>query len=90
MKLRSTYLPLAATLRDEATTANRETPILLAHGTEDPLVAPKLGEETRDLLVEQRYRVSWKTYPMPHAVCPEEIADIRAFLTTAFGGRGQA
>jgi phospholipase/carboxylesterase len=24
--------------------------------------------------------VQWHTYPMPHAVCPEEIADISAFL----------
>jgi phospholipase/carboxylesterase len=24
--------------------------------------------------------VQWRAYPMPHSVCPEEIADISAFL----------
>ena len=26
------------------------------------------------------YPVEWREYPMPHSVCPEEIADIAAFL----------
>ena len=26
------------------------------------------------------YRVDWHQYPMPHSVCPDEVADIEAFL----------
>ena len=26
------------------------------------------------------YPVDWREYPMPHSVCPQEIADIAAFL----------
>ena len=30
------------------------------------------------------YTVDWFEYPMPHAVCPEEIADISRWLTLCF------
>jgi phospholipase/carboxylesterase len=26
------------------------------------------------------YPVQWREYPMPHSVCPQEIADIATFL----------
>jgi phospholipase/carboxylesterase len=31
-------------------------------------------------LTELGYRVAWREYPMPHAVCGEEIADVAAWL----------
>jgi phospholipase/carboxylesterase len=31
-------------------------------------------------LKTQGYAVEWRDYPMPHSVCPAEIADIREFL----------
>jgi phospholipase/carboxylesterase len=31
------------------------------------------------------YRVDWREYPMPHAVCPEEIQDIGTWLRTGPG-----
>ena len=46
----------------------------------DPVVDVRLGEETRKALEARSYAVSWRTYPMPHAVCPEEIADITSWL----------
>ena len=77
----STYLPLDWTIDTESHDANRQTPVFLAHGTLDPLVDPSLGETTRTLLEERSYQVFWKTYPMPHAVCAEEIADLRTWIT---------
>jgi len=76
----STYLPLHQTFDAEASDANRATPIFQAHGTADPMVAMSLGETTRDFLKERGYSIEWKDYPMPHAVCPDEVADIRAWL----------
>jgi phospholipase/carboxylesterase len=38
------------------------------------------GPALRDALQARGYRVEWREYPMPHSVCPEEIADISAFL----------
>ncbi len=79
----STFLPLAWTVDAEAHQANRNTPIFLAHGTQDPLVPPSMGSGTRDFLQARGFTVEWKTYPMDHAVCPEEIGHIREFLGSA-------
>jgi len=76
----STYLPLADTLPAEAAQANRDIPVMLAHGTQDPLVPLALAEWSRDYLLQQEYTIDWRSYPMAHAVCPEEISDIRDWL----------
>jgi len=76
----SSYLPLADTLQAEAAEANRAVPLMMAHGTQDPVVPLPLAEQSRDLLQQQGYTVAWHTYPMAHAVCPEELLDIRAWL----------
>ena len=79
----STYLPLAWTIDAEALEANRNTPIFLGHGTLDPLVSVTLGSEARDFLRARGFTVEWKTYPIDHSVCPEEIEHIREFLGNA-------
>jgi len=84
----STYLPLEWTLEAEAHDANRATPVFMAHGSFDPLVPPMLGSGTRDLLLQHEYAVEWRTYPIPHAVSPDEIAHVRAWLATVFTERG--
>jgi phospholipase/carboxylesterase len=76
----STYLPLRNTLEAEASAANKQIPILMCHGTQDQVVQLGLGEQSRDLLVKLGYAVEWKTYPMPHSVCPEQIGDIAKWL----------
>lgn len=76
----SCYMLLAPQFSTEASAANLATPIFLAHGTQDPVVHPMLGEETRRLLEQSGYAVEWHTYPMPHSVCPEEIAHMAAWL----------
>ena len=76
----STYLPIAATLESERSEANREMPILMAHGQHDDLIPLGRAEASRDFLLKLHYEVAWKTYPMPHSVCAEEVADIARFL----------
>jgi phospholipase/carboxylesterase len=76
----STYLPLRNTLEAEAHPANAAVPIFQAHGTADPIVALSLGEGSRDLLRARGYEVDWRTYPMPHSVCADEVSDIREWL----------
>ena len=75
----STYLPIAAKL-GEAHTANRATPIFMAHGVYDDIIPLRRAEQSRDLLKQAGYEVEWHTYPMPHSVSPEEIGDIAQFL----------
>jgi phospholipase/carboxylesterase len=81
----SGYLPLAASFAAEAHCANAGTPIFLAHGTGDNVVPLPLGESTRVLLERNKYVVTWRTYPMPHSVCAQEISDIGEFLRVAYG-----
>jgi phospholipase/carboxylesterase len=76
----STYLPLRQTLAKEADAANRDVPILMCHGSYDPMVPLALGEASREALQGLGYGVDWRTYPMQHQVCMEEIADVSAWL----------
>ena len=76
----STYLIRPDDLAAEASPANRDVPIFMAHGTQDPLVRLEWGEAARQALEGRGYRVDWHTYPMPHAVVWEEIVAIGGFL----------
>jgi phospholipase/carboxylesterase len=76
----STYVPLADQLAAEADPANRGVPIFMAHGTADPMIALARAQASRDLLLQQGYAVEWHEYRMQHSVCPQEIADIGAWL----------
>ena len=76
----SGYLPLAATTAAERSAANRDTPVFLAHGRFDPMVALARGAATRDALLALGQPVQWHEYPMEHSVCAEEIADLNAWL----------
>jgi phospholipase/carboxylesterase len=81
----SCYLPLERTLAAEAHPANARTPVLLAHGRLDPVLPFAAGERARDALQARGQPVTWHAYTMPHSVCPEEIADISAFLNAVIG-----
>jgi phospholipase/carboxylesterase len=83
----SSYLPAADAVAREASPANRDVPIFMAHGTEDPLIPLALGHRTRDLLLAFGYRVTWREYAMPHSVCEAEIRDVSAWLRAVFGAR---
>jgi phospholipase/carboxylesterase len=77
----SCYLPCADSFAAEASAANARTPVMIAHGSEDPVVAYAMGTKTRDLLVKSGYAVEWHEYPMQHSVCLEEVRDIGTWLT---------
>jgi len=81
----SCYLPLPARLAAEANEANKPTPILMCHGTQDPVLPHALGLMARDWLRAAGYRVDWKEYPMQHQVCLPEIQDVAAWLRNLFG-----
>jgi phospholipase/carboxylesterase len=81
----SGYLPLADRFATERMQANANTPVFMAHGTQDPVVVLERGEKSRDALVAMGHPVQWHTYPMQHAVHPREIADIAAFLKQVLG-----
>ncbi|MGK2914144.1 MAG: alpha/beta hydrolase [Porticoccaceae bacterium] len=60
--------------------ANKTLPILVLHGDADPMVPAVMGERTVAALRQLGYAPAYKSYPMAHAVCAQEIADISAWL----------
>ena len=76
----SCFLPLTDKVAAEAVAVNRDVPIFMAHGTEDPVIPLQRAAISRDALRKLGYQVDWREYSMPHAVCPEEIGDVGAWL----------
>jgi phospholipase/carboxylesterase len=81
----SAYVPVGEKLSVEASTANRDVPIFMAHGTYDPVIPLVRAEQSRKLLESLGYPVEWREYGMPHSVCPEELADIGNWLGKVLG-----
>lgn len=71
----STYCPMY-----EQFYLHREIPIMMVHGTLDPVIPLGVAEHSKNALVQKGYAVEWHTYPMVHTVCLEEIADIGNWL----------
>ncbi|MFT4197582.1 MAG: carboxylesterase [Pseudoxanthomonas sp.] len=82
----STYLPGAGELARFASEPARSQPVFMAHGNADLVVAPAFGQRSAQALLAQGFEVEWHSYPMPHAVCAEEIADLSAWLDRRFAG----
>jgi phospholipase/carboxylesterase len=80
----STYLPIAESSEAERSEANRAMPVFMAHGNLDPVVGHALGLMSRSYLEKLGYTVDWHSYPMPHSVSAEEIADLSAWLGRRF------
>ncbi len=81
----STYLPIAERSEAEASAANAGVPIFMAHGNLDPVVGHALGLMSAEFLRRLGHPVDWHSYAMPHAVCPEEIADLARWLDVRLG-----
>ena len=76
----SGYLPLAELTGAERSVANAGVPIFQAHGSADEMIPIARATGSRDALVVLGYPVEWHAYPMPHSVCPQEIADMNRWL----------
>ncbi|MBT8049457.1 MAG: alpha/beta fold hydrolase [Xanthomonadales bacterium] len=76
----STYLLNDSELENNRHEANRELPVFVGHGTADPMVPCMLGEQVTGRLRGLGHAVEWHSYPMMHAVCPQEINDLAKWL----------
>ena len=84
----SSYLPLRsyfqAEVIDDPGAGDKALPIFMAHGTSDPMLPWQLGRDSADFLQASGFEIEWHEYPMAHAVCAEEITDIRNWLLSLF------
>jgi phospholipase/carboxylesterase len=84
----STWMPLESTIGEEvvdnAQSQPRELPVLMAHGTFDPMLPLAAGQHAREIMQDAGFKVQWHEYPMAHAVCAEEISEIRKWLVNIY------
>ena len=76
----STYLPPSPDLR----LVESPTPLLMVHGTFDPVVPFRLGKSSFDRIVALGGAGSrrWLDFPMGHSVCLPEVEEISSWLRT--------
>lgn len=82
----SSYLPLIHEHEETTHSANRNTPIFIAHGTHDmtlPLFAGRLGF---DSIHQTHPNAEWREYHMQHEIIPEEVHDIHHWLVRVMQG----
>lgn len=80
----SGYLPFSETQLPDISAANRNTPIFIGHGTQDPIVPLAAGTAAFELVKKLGYNVTMHKYQMAHSVCEQEVVDIGAWLTAIF------
>jgi phospholipase/carboxylesterase len=83
----SGYLPLADKTAGERSEASLRTPIFLAHGTHDEVIALQRAETSRAALQALGYEVEWHEYLMGHSVTPLEIEEMNAWLLRVLSAR---
>tara|TARA_R110002167_G_scaffold116338_7_gene291392 strand:+ start:271 stop:930 length:660 start_codon:yes stop_codon:yes gene_type:complete len=76
----STYFATWKTLQIHP--ENKAVPLHLFHGSQDDIVLESMGIEARKVLIEKGFKPEFKTYPMGHEVCLEEVRDISQVLIT--------
>lgn len=59
---------------------NQQTPILMQHGSLDPVVKFSLGQRSAKSLQTAGFQLSWQEYPMQHQVCDAQILQIRDWV----------
>ena len=76
----STYLPLRDRLSAERSAANSQVPILMCHGTHDPVVTLPFALQSRTALQQAGCALDWREYPMEHSLCAAEVLAISQWL----------
>ena len=77
----SGYLIFPEVHMDVSHSSNRDTPILVCHGTRDDMVPFTAGQKTVDFLRENGWEVDFEHYPMFHEVCMSEIEKVGKFFS---------
>ena len=58
-----------------------DLPLLVQHGTNDPLVEIDRGRNSRDRLQAMRMNLDYREYPMQHEIGRQSMHDLSAWLT---------
>jgi phospholipase/carboxylesterase len=69
----------------EIDSAQNQLPIMICHGSLDPVLPESLGRKGLETLESLGFTPQYHSYPMEHAVCPQEIVDIAAWIGSVLG-----
>ena len=75
----STYFPTADSI--QINPIQNSIPIMICHGSFDQVVEESLGLKSVAILQNLGFVPEYNGYPMEHAVCPQEIADIASWIS---------
>jgi phospholipase/carboxylesterase len=54
--------------------------VAIGHGTFDPIIGVEWGREAKALLEEAGADVLYREYPLPHAIDPRFVVELREWL----------
>jgi phospholipase/carboxylesterase len=58
-------------------------PVAIGHGVYDEVIGVEWGRRARDLLTEAGANVLYREYPLPHAIDPRFLVELRPWLAEA-------
>jgi phospholipase/carboxylesterase len=61
-------------------------PVAIGHGTFDPIISVEFGRTARTLLEDAGASVMYREYPLPHAIDPQYLIELRPWLAGATAG----
>jgi phospholipase/carboxylesterase len=62
-------------------------PVAIGHGTYDPIITVEFGRQARLILEEAGAAVLYREYPLPHAIDPRFVDELRPWLREALAVR---
>ncbi|RJU12542.1 carboxylesterase [Xanthomonas campestris] len=80
----STYLPDPAAAASQLQPGALAQPLFMAHGSADPVVPYRAGEQSAQAMQALGFTLEWHSYPMGHQVCVEEIDALRDWMQARF------
>jgi len=75
----STYFATATSIK--VNPIQNSMPILICHGSMDPVVSEALGLKSAATLKNLGLVPEYNSYPMEHSLCPQQIVDIAAWMS---------
>lgn len=81
----SCYLPLLHEHEKESHIANKQTPVLIAHGTHDMTLPCFAGKMAFDIVKQTHPNTVWREHAMGHEIASSVTQDIRDFFIKVYG-----
>ncbi len=77
----STYFATADSIK--VNPIHEGMPILICHGSMDPVVPEALGKKSEATLQGLGFAPEYRSYPMEHSLCPQQVVDISDWMGRA-------